>query len=173
MKKISVQILKSIAGLANPDYGMPEFGYTPGEIVELHPDLASKWIASGIAKAVDELTTLREELERKKLELEIKRLHAKLAAPHSKQTSGAEFFIWHKTRRELTAYIDNLFVEAQKAKKAALPIPPDIPREIGSAGSLFEACVRYAPRCRVRTRDGKFKKVNGHTLYISYKQQFR
>ena len=54
MKKIKVKMLTSIAGLANPDYDLPEHGYTVGDIVELHPQLAEAWIQSGTAEAVKE-----------------------------------------------------------------------------------------------------------------------
>jgi hypothetical protein len=54
MPKIKVKMLTSIAGLANPDYDLPEHGYQQEEIVELHPVLANAWIEAGIAEAFKE-----------------------------------------------------------------------------------------------------------------------
>ena len=52
MTKVKVKMLTGIAGNANPAYDLPEHGYSPEEIVELHPYLAERWIASGLAEAV-------------------------------------------------------------------------------------------------------------------------
>lgn len=54
MTKIKVKMLTSIAGNANPVYDLPDHGYQFGQVVELHPDLAALWIASGKAEAVEE-----------------------------------------------------------------------------------------------------------------------
>lgn len=46
---MKVSILQSIAGNAEPMYGQPEFGYAPGQVVEVDDALARAWIAGGIA----------------------------------------------------------------------------------------------------------------------------
>ena len=46
---MKIVILQSIAGNAEPMYNQPEFGYAPGQIVEVDDGLAKAWIASGIA----------------------------------------------------------------------------------------------------------------------------
>jgi hypothetical protein len=51
--KVRVRILTSIAGLALPHYNIPgDFGYQPGQIVSMHPELAEAWIDSGIVERV-------------------------------------------------------------------------------------------------------------------------
>ena len=52
MDKIKIKLLTSIAGNAEPAYDQAEFGYAPGQIVEVHPNLAAAWIGSGLAEAV-------------------------------------------------------------------------------------------------------------------------
>lgn len=52
-KSVKVEMLVSIAGLPDPQYGLGEFGFGTGQIVELHPDLARAWIACGHAKSVE------------------------------------------------------------------------------------------------------------------------
>lgn len=52
MTKIKVKMLTSIAGLANPDYDLPEHGFQAGDIAELHPKLAEAWVEAGIAALV-------------------------------------------------------------------------------------------------------------------------
>jgi hypothetical protein len=49
-----VKILMSIAGLAAPEYGLEEFAFQPGQILELETALAARWIAGGIAEAAPE-----------------------------------------------------------------------------------------------------------------------
>lgn len=50
---MKVRMLVSIAGHAMPHYGiMGTFSFAPGEAVELHEDLADKWIESGLAENV-------------------------------------------------------------------------------------------------------------------------
>lgn len=50
---MKVRILKSIAGLAMPQYGITSiFALQPGDVLDLHDELARKWISSRIAKAV-------------------------------------------------------------------------------------------------------------------------
>ena len=49
MKRTKVKMCISIAGNADPNYDQPEFGYAPGQVVEVHPILAEAWIASGTA----------------------------------------------------------------------------------------------------------------------------
>jgi len=44
----------SIAGHAEPMYGLPDFSFRIGEIVDLDQKLAEAWIASGIAEAIKE-----------------------------------------------------------------------------------------------------------------------
>lgn len=51
-KKTKVKILIPVAGGAEPMYDLPDFGYAPGQIVELHPKLAQIWIATGKCEAV-------------------------------------------------------------------------------------------------------------------------
>lgn len=53
MKNVKVEMLTSIAGLPEPRYGLGDFGFSTGQIVELHPDLARAWISGGLAKALD------------------------------------------------------------------------------------------------------------------------
>jgi hypothetical protein len=57
MAKIRVKILVSIGGLAESTYGLEDFSFEPGQIVELHPDLARSWIAGGLAEGVLERET--------------------------------------------------------------------------------------------------------------------
>lgn len=52
MTKIKVKMLTGIAGRANPLYDLPDHGYQPDEIVDLHPELAKFWFAAGIAEPV-------------------------------------------------------------------------------------------------------------------------
>jgi hypothetical protein len=37
MQKIKVKLLTSIAGHSDEQYDQPDFGYAPGQVVELHP----------------------------------------------------------------------------------------------------------------------------------------
>jgi hypothetical protein len=50
--KIKVRIKRPIAGNAEPIYDLPDFGFAPGQVVELDQRLAESWIASGVAEAV-------------------------------------------------------------------------------------------------------------------------
>jgi hypothetical protein len=50
MQKIKVKLLTSIAGHSDERYDQPDFGYAPGQEVELHPDLATAWVSSGLAE---------------------------------------------------------------------------------------------------------------------------
>lgn len=45
-----VRMLISIAGNAEPNYGLPEFSFAPGDTPDLHKDLAKAWIAAGHAE---------------------------------------------------------------------------------------------------------------------------
>jgi len=45
-----VRMLTSIAGNANPLYGLGEFSFAPGDTPDLHKDLAKAWIACGHAE---------------------------------------------------------------------------------------------------------------------------
>jgi hypothetical protein len=60
---MKVTILQSIAGNAEPLYGLPEFSFRPGETVELNDDLAKTWIASGIAAKAKKATPITEQLD--------------------------------------------------------------------------------------------------------------
>jgi hypothetical protein len=57
MAKIRVKMLVSIGGLAESKYGLEDFSFEPGQIVELHPNLARSWIAGGLAEAILERET--------------------------------------------------------------------------------------------------------------------
>ena len=46
---MKIVILQSIAGLADPTYDQPEFGYAPGQVLEVSEALAKAWIAGAIA----------------------------------------------------------------------------------------------------------------------------
>lgn len=56
-KKIKVKMLVSVAGNADERYDLPSHGYGAGQIIELHPELAASWIASGRAAAFVEKAT--------------------------------------------------------------------------------------------------------------------
>ena len=63
---MKVRMLVSIAGLAMPHYGITgTYSLAPGDVLELHDELAEKWIASGHAEAVPEAVTAEPELEAK------------------------------------------------------------------------------------------------------------
>jgi len=49
--KTKLKMLMSVAGNADARYDLPAFAYKKGQIVELHPELAKSWIASGRAEA--------------------------------------------------------------------------------------------------------------------------
>lgn len=50
---MKVRMLVSIAGLAMPHYGITgTYSLAPGDVLELHDELAEKWIASGHAEAI-------------------------------------------------------------------------------------------------------------------------
>jgi hypothetical protein len=55
MQKIKVKLLTSIAGHSDEQYDQPDFGYAPGEVVELHPKLAAAWVSSGLAELCEEI----------------------------------------------------------------------------------------------------------------------
>jgi hypothetical protein len=55
MQKIKVKLLTSIAGHSDEKYDQPDFGYAPGQEVELHPDLAAAWVSSGLAELCVEI----------------------------------------------------------------------------------------------------------------------
>lgn len=49
---MKVRMLVSIAGHAMPHYGITgTFSFAPGEVIDLHDELADKWIESGLAEA--------------------------------------------------------------------------------------------------------------------------
>ena|SRR2546423_190068 len=52
MAKTKVKMLTGIAGLANPDYDLPEHSYAPQQEVEVDAVLAQTWIDSGLAVAI-------------------------------------------------------------------------------------------------------------------------
>ena len=49
---MKVRMLVSIAGHAEPKYGLPEFAFKPGEVVELNDTLAEAWVTAEIAQLV-------------------------------------------------------------------------------------------------------------------------
>jgi hypothetical protein len=54
LKKVKVRVLTvSMAGLAMPIYDQEAFSYSEGDLVELHPELARKWIESGLVEPVN------------------------------------------------------------------------------------------------------------------------
>ena len=75
--KVRVRVLTSVAGMPMPHYGIPgQFGYQPGQVVSLHPQLAEAWINSGIvekADSADDLRTQIAELQAKLEQAETKR----------------------------------------------------------------------------------------------------
>ena len=174
VKKVKVEILRSVAGNANPQYDLPDHGYGPGDIVELHPELASKWIASGIARGMDK-TERREELERLREEvelLELKELRDKLKALSQRPQSGQPILWPKKTERELAFYIADLYDEAKRIRDEGAPLPEHIPSEIREAENKDEAILRYAARFYV-IKDGKRKPVNPRSLLNSYHEKLR
>jgi hypothetical protein len=50
---MKIRILQSIAGHAEPRYGLADFSFPPGAVVDVQEDLAKAWIASKIALAAD------------------------------------------------------------------------------------------------------------------------
>jgi hypothetical protein len=50
---ITVRILVSIAGHADPTYNLEDFAFQPAQVVDLDDTLAGKWIAGGIAEALE------------------------------------------------------------------------------------------------------------------------
>lgn len=50
-KQTKVKMLVSIAGHAEPRYDHADFSLAPGDVVELHPDLADAWVKGGHAEA--------------------------------------------------------------------------------------------------------------------------
>jgi len=50
--KMRIRLKTSIAGHAEPLYGLSDFMFKPGEVVELDARLAEAWCASGVAEAV-------------------------------------------------------------------------------------------------------------------------
>jgi hypothetical protein len=54
MKKVKVRVVTvSMAGLAMPNYDQEAFAYSEGDLVELHPELARKWIESGLVEPLN------------------------------------------------------------------------------------------------------------------------
>jgi len=50
---MKVRILVSLAGLPMPHYGITsDFALQPGDVLELHDELAEKWVGSGKAEPV-------------------------------------------------------------------------------------------------------------------------
>lgn len=47
-----IRLKTSIAGNAEPRYGLAPFAFAPGQEVELDERLAAHWIASGVAEAI-------------------------------------------------------------------------------------------------------------------------
>jgi hypothetical protein len=57
---MKIRILTSIGGNAEPMYGLPEFSFSPGEVVDLDKSLAAAWIAAGHAESVKGKSTQQE-----------------------------------------------------------------------------------------------------------------
>jgi hypothetical protein len=53
---MKVKIVQSIAGHADPRYELKDFGFRPGEVVDVDDELASAWLVQGIAEAYQEPT---------------------------------------------------------------------------------------------------------------------
>lgn len=56
----------SIAGHAEPMYGLGDFSFSPGDVVDLHPDLAEAWLANGHAEAAPEEVAEEPEVKKQK-----------------------------------------------------------------------------------------------------------
>jgi len=48
---MKILMLQSIAGHAVPRYGLADFGFAPGSVIEIDDELAQAWVDAGIAKA--------------------------------------------------------------------------------------------------------------------------
>ena len=53
---MQIKIVQSIAGHADPRYELEDFGYRPGEVVDVDDELAASWIDAGIAAGLEEPT---------------------------------------------------------------------------------------------------------------------
>lgn len=49
---MKVRMLVSIAGHAEPLYKLPEFAFSPGDVVDVDKKLAAAWIEGGVAEKV-------------------------------------------------------------------------------------------------------------------------
>jgi hypothetical protein len=49
---MKIRMLTSIAGNADPRYGLDSFSFAPNAVVDVHKNLAAAWIASGAAEKV-------------------------------------------------------------------------------------------------------------------------
>jgi glycosyltransferase involved in cell wall biosynthesis len=58
MKKRKVRMLVNIVGTAMPQFDLDDFGFSSGQTVELHPELAELWINVGKARAIPEATVI-------------------------------------------------------------------------------------------------------------------
>lgn len=47
---MKIRMLTSIAGNADERYGLEAFAFAPGEVVDVHKDLAAAWIKCGHAE---------------------------------------------------------------------------------------------------------------------------
>lgn len=45
-----IRMLVSIAGHGIPEFDLPDFSFAPGDEIDLHDELAQKWVESGIAE---------------------------------------------------------------------------------------------------------------------------
>jgi hypothetical protein len=50
---MKIKIVQSIAGHTEPRYGLADFSFPPGAVVEVQPELGRAWIAADIAIAAD------------------------------------------------------------------------------------------------------------------------
>lgn len=51
---MKIKIKQSIAGNADESYGLESFSFAPGQVVEIHDELAAAWLASEVAEPVVE-----------------------------------------------------------------------------------------------------------------------
>ena len=50
---MKIKMLQSIAGHTEPRYGLADFSFPPGAVIDVQTDLARAWIAADIALAAD------------------------------------------------------------------------------------------------------------------------
>jgi hypothetical protein len=57
---MKVRMCVSIAGHPEPRYDLDSFSFAPGDEVDLHPELAAAWLASGHAEEIPEIAVPEE-----------------------------------------------------------------------------------------------------------------